>query len=134
VPTLVLYGDSDAALGPQLWKGLDRVVTGAQVSSRLRYQGGRKYLSVLDWLGWRSRECPGWLQTIAASRVRGLNSDQVSAQQHVKCVRMWRQWVGVMAAVSSLQLHCLENCSHWVQQDKPQETNRLMHDFLHSLD
>jgi pimeloyl-ACP methyl ester carboxylesterase len=60
VPTLVLYGDSDAALGPQLWKGLDHVVTGAQ-------------------------------------------------------------------------LHCLENCSHWVQQDKPQETNQLMHDFLQSL-
>jgi pimeloyl-ACP methyl ester carboxylesterase len=32
-----------------------------------------------------------------------------------------------------MQLHRLENCSHWVQQDKPQETNRLMHDFLHSL-
>lgn len=31
VPTLVLYGDSDAALGPQLWKGLDTIVTGAKV-------------------------------------------------------------------------------------------------------
>lgn len=30
----------------------------------------------------------------------------------------------------ALQLICLENCSHWVQQDKPEETNRLMRDFL----
>lgn len=37
MPTLVLYGDSDAALGPQLWKGLDRVVTGVQVCLRLGY-------------------------------------------------------------------------------------------------
>ena len=32
--------------------------------------------------------------------------------------------------VKDLELHVLENCSHWVQQDKPEEVHRLMRGFL----
>ncbi|CAK0784944.1 hypothetical protein CVIRNUC_008149 [Coccomyxa viridis] len=32
--------------------------------------------------------------------------------------------------VKDLELHVLENCSHWVQQDKPAEVHRLMRGFL----
>ena len=32
--------------------------------------------------------------------------------------------------VKDLELHVLENCSHWVQQDKPEEVHRLMRAFL----
>lgn len=32
MPTLAIYGDSDGALGLQVWRGLDSIVTGAQVT------------------------------------------------------------------------------------------------------
>lgn len=32
--------------------------------------------------------------------------------------------------VSDLELHVLEDCSHFVQQDRPQEVNRLMRAWL----
>ena len=32
--------------------------------------------------------------------------------------------------VKDLELHVLENCSHWVQQDKPEEVHKLMRGFL----
>ena len=32
--------------------------------------------------------------------------------------------------VKDLELHVLVNCSHWVQQDKPEEVHKLMRGFL----
>ncbi|MBL4796106.1 MAG: alpha/beta hydrolase [Oleispira sp.] len=32
--------------------------------------------------------------------------------------------------VKNLELKFLPNCSHWTQQDCPEEVNRLMNDFL----
>ena len=32
--------------------------------------------------------------------------------------------------MKDLELHVLEDCSHWVQQDKPEEVHGLMRGFL----
>lgn len=32
--------------------------------------------------------------------------------------------------MKDLELHVLENCSHWVQQDQPETVHLLMHSFL----
>ncbi len=36
--------------------------------------------------------------------------------------------------LKDLELHVLENCSHWVQQDKPEEVHKLMRGFLERTD
>ncbi|GAB4814773.1 hypothetical protein N2152v2_001819 [Parachlorella kessleri] len=37
---------------------------------------------------------------------------------------------GTEKHVLNLRVHMLENCSHWAQQDRPEEVNRLLKDFL----
>ena len=37
---------------------------------------------------------------------------------------------GTEKYVSDLELHVLEDCSHFVQQDRPDEVNRLMRTWL----
>ncbi|WP_035985202.1 alpha/beta fold hydrolase [Leptolyngbya sp. KIOST-1] len=37
---------------------------------------------------------------------------------------------GTDAYVRDLQLHYIPHCSHWVQQERPQQVNALMRDFL----
>jgi pimeloyl-ACP methyl ester carboxylesterase len=32
--------------------------------------------------------------------------------------------------VADLEMHMLENCGHWTQQEKPAEVNALMLDWL----
>ena len=32
--------------------------------------------------------------------------------------------------ISDLEMHMIEGCGHWTQQEKPEELNRLMRDFL----
>jgi soluble epoxide hydrolase / lipid-phosphate phosphatase len=39
-----------------------------------------------------------------------------------------RQWI------PNLRVELVRNCSHWTQQERPDEVNRLMLDFLNSLD
>ena len=37
---------------------------------------------------------------------------------------------GMRPLVSNLELRMLENCGHWSQQEKPDEVNALMIDWL----
>ena len=40
---------------------------------------------------------------------------------------------GIERFVPSLQIHYLPNCSHWVQQERPDEVNWCILDFLRDL-
>jgi pimeloyl-ACP methyl ester carboxylesterase len=35
--------------------------------------------------------------------------------------------------ISGLRIELVRNCSHWTQQERPAEVNRLMIDFLDEL-
>lgn len=40
----------------------------------------------------------------------------------------------LQAVAPSAEVHVLKECSHWIQNDRPEETNRLMRDFLARTD
>lgn len=51
----------------------------------------------------------------------GAVDDVIIAPEHIE---------GMKPLVPNLELHMLENCGHWSQQEKPVEVNRLMIDWL----
>lgn len=51
----------------------------------------------------------------------GAVDDVIIAPEHVE---------GMKPLVNDLELHMLDNCGHWSQQEKPDEVNRLMIDWL----
>lgn len=46
----------------------------------------------------------------------------------------WLTSQGTEKYVPDLELHVLENCSHWVQQDQPELVEKLMRGFLERTD
>jgi pimeloyl-ACP methyl ester carboxylesterase len=53
----------------------------------------------------------------------GAVDDVIIAPEHIQ---------GMEPLVSDLEMHMLDNCGHWSQQEKPEEVNRLMIDWLGS--
>ena len=51
----------------------------------------------------------------------GAADDVVIGLQHIE---------GMKPLVGDLTLHVLENCGHWTQQERPDDVNRLMLDWL----
>lgn len=51
----------------------------------------------------------------------GADDDVIIAPEHIE---------GMKPLVTNLELHMLENCGHWSQQEKPDAVNRLMIDWL----
>ncbi len=51
----------------------------------------------------------------------GAADDVVVALEHIEAMK---------PLVDDLEMHMLENCGHWTQQEKPDEVNRLMIDWL----
>ncbi|MGI9224594.1 MAG: alpha/beta fold hydrolase [Woeseiaceae bacterium] len=51
----------------------------------------------------------------------GADDDVIIAPEHIE---------GMKPLVTKLELHMLENCGHWSQQEKPDAVNRLMIDWL----
>ncbi len=51
----------------------------------------------------------------------GAADDVVIAPEHIEAMK---------PLVDDLEMHMLENCGHWSQQEKPDEVNRLMIDWL----
>ena len=51
----------------------------------------------------------------------GAVDDVVVAPEHIE---------GMKPLVDDLEIHMLENCGHWSQQERPDEVNRLMIDWL----
>ena len=114
MPTLMLYADSDTAPGHLASHGEEAL------SSCL--------LAVSDYLGVANR--------CAATCVRIGLRDAQHACCHSGGTDSWEMREGKLCAVQGtdrlkdLELHVLENCAHWVQQDKPEEVHKLMRGFL----
>ncbi len=53
----------------------------------------------------------------------GADDDIIIAPEHIE---------GMKPLVADLEIHMLESCGHWSQQEKPDEVNRLMLDWLGS--
>ena len=51
----------------------------------------------------------------------GADDDIIIAPEHIE---------GMKPLVADLEIHMLESCGHWSQQEKPDEVNRLMLDWL----
>jgi len=51
----------------------------------------------------------------------GAVDDVIIAPEHIE---------GMKPLITNLEIHMLENCGHWSQQEKPDEVNRLMIDWL----
>ena len=51
----------------------------------------------------------------------GAEDDVIIAPEHIDAMK---------PLVDDLEIHMLENCGHWSQQEKPEEVNRLMIDWL----
>lgn len=51
----------------------------------------------------------------------GADDDVVIALEHIEAMK---------PLVEDVEMHMLENCGHWSQQEKPDEVNRLMIDWL----
>jgi pimeloyl-ACP methyl ester carboxylesterase len=51
----------------------------------------------------------------------GAEDDVIIAPHHIEAMRPY---------VADLEMHMLENCGHWTQQEKPAEVNALMLDWL----
>jgi pimeloyl-ACP methyl ester carboxylesterase len=51
----------------------------------------------------------------------GAEDDVIIAPEHIEAMK---------PLVDDLEIHMLENCGHWSQQEKPEEVNRLMIDWL----
>ena len=51
----------------------------------------------------------------------GARDDVVIALEHIEAMK---------PLVDDLEIHMLEDCGHWTQQEKPDEVNRLMIDWL----
>ncbi|MDH4046950.1 MAG: alpha/beta hydrolase [Gammaproteobacteria bacterium] len=51
----------------------------------------------------------------------GANDDVVVASRHIESMK---------PRVSDLEIHMLENCGHWTQQEQPERVNELMLDWL----
>jgi len=54
----------------------------------------------------------------------GAVDDVIIAPEHIEAMRPF---------VANLEIHMLENCGHWSQQEKPDEVNRVMIDWLVSM-
>lgn len=69
---------------------------------------------------WRRME--GVQQTISIPTLFiGADNDVLIAPQHI---------TGMKALLQDLQIHMLEGCGHWSQQEQPDEVNRLIVDWL----
>ncbi len=51
----------------------------------------------------------------------GAVDDVIIAPEHIEAMRLF---------VTDLEIHMLDNCGHWSQQEKPDEVNRLILDWL----
>jgi pimeloyl-ACP methyl ester carboxylesterase len=51
----------------------------------------------------------------------GADNDVLIAPQHIS---------GMKSLVQDLEIHMLEDCGHWSQQEQPDEVNRLIVDWL----
>ena len=96
----MLYADSDSALGLPLLKVRDR--------------------ELINHVGW----CTYIYQIPSCMPV--LNRGHNMAHLTVSTLLLQ----GTEKYVSDLELHVLEDCSHFVQQDRPDEVNRLMRAWL----
>ncbi len=54
----------------------------------------------------------------------GAVDDVIIAPEHIEAMKPF---------VANLEIHMLENCGHWSQQEKPAEVNRVMIDWLVSM-
>ena len=54
----------------------------------------------------------------------GAVDDVIIAPEHIEAMKPF---------VANLEIHMLENCGHWSQQEKPDEVNRVMIDWLVSM-
>ncbi len=74
-----------------------------------------------NWtLNWETQE--GYDQRIGIPTLFiGAVDDVVIAPEHIEAMK---------PLVNDLEIHMLEHCGHWSQQEKPDEVNRLMIDWL----
>ncbi len=65
---------------------------------------------------------------------------QIGSQKlELPCLMVTAEWdmalrpesaAGMPALCSDLEIHMIEKCGHWTQQEKPEELNRIMIDWL----
>jgi len=51
----------------------------------------------------------------------GAVDDVIIAPEHIE---------GMRSLVTDLEIHMLQNCGHWSQQERPDEVNRLILEWL----
>ncbi len=78
-----------------------------------------------------------WYRNI--DRNKQLVPDMGVAKLELPCLQIMAEWdaaippaaaAGMPSLCSDLEMHTIPRCGHWTQQDKPDELNRLMVDWL----
>jgi pimeloyl-ACP methyl ester carboxylesterase len=91
---------------------------------RTGFQGGLNWYRAMDY---------SWEDTRALTnhRIDGIPALMITAENDLilrpENAEPMKQWVG------NLRVEMIRNCAHWTQQERPDEVNRLMLDFLGGL-
>ena len=79
---------------------------------------------------WFSRISPRLTLSFSSPLALWLGLDQMTIRYSARKVNGWLELQGTEKYVPDLELHVLEDCSHWVQQDQPEQVEKLMRGFL----
>jgi pimeloyl-ACP methyl ester carboxylesterase len=92
---------------------------------RTGFQGGLNWYRAMDYSWEDARALPN-------HRIDGIPALMITAENDLilrpENAEPMKQWVG------NLRVEMIRNCAHWTQQERPEEVNRLMLDFLGGLD
>jgi pimeloyl-ACP methyl ester carboxylesterase len=91
---------------------------------RTGFQGGLNWYRAMDY-SWEDA------RALTNHRIDGIPALMITAENDLilrpENAEPMKQWVG------NLRVEMIRNCAHWTQQERPDEVNRLMLDFLGGL-
>jgi pimeloyl-ACP methyl ester carboxylesterase len=91
---------------------------------RTGFTGGLNWYRAFDYT-WEE------VQALPAHHINGIPTLMITAENDL--ILRPEQADGMKDWISGLRIELVRNCSHWTQQERPAEVNRLMIDFLDEL-